>query len=120
MTFGSKTTTIGERADLEPTAIRQRQIVGGQGGELANRIFDAQGVILAHVLREHASKITVRARMCRGQQEDPFGRITGFVGAETDPGHRDLAANVVLAHQEIGDANSGSIFDDQIDGRVLG
>src|SRR3954453_7736009 len=77
-------------------------------------------MVLAHVLRKHPREISVGPWMVGGQQEDTFWRIALLVRPETDPRKSNLTADVVLTHQEIGNADSASVLDDQIDGGILG
>ena len=53
-------------------------------------------------------------------EEHPLRRRGVGVRAEADPGQGDLAAYVVLGHQEVGDADARAILDDQLHRRLLG
>src|SRR3977135_1157955 len=76
-------------------------------------------MILAHVFSEHTCEVTVSPRVSRRKQEDSPGRIALRVRSEAHPRQRDLAANIVLAHEKVADADTGAVFDYQIDGSVL-
>src|SRR4051812_41370427 len=77
-------------------------------------------MVLAHILRKHAREISVGPWVVGGQQEDAFWRIALLIRPEAYPRKSNLTADVVLTHQEIRNADSAAILDDQVDGGVLG
>ena len=56
---------VGEGPGLEPAAIRERQVIRGQRGELAHRRGKVKRVICAYVLRQHPGEVAIGARMRR-------------------------------------------------------
>src|SRR3569833_1450488 len=77
-------------------------------------------MVLAHVLRKHAREISVGTWVVGGQQEDALRRIALFIRPEAYPRQSNLTADVVLTHQEIRNADSTAVLDDQIDSGILG
>src|SRR3954452_9361204 len=77
-------------------------------------------MVLAHVLRKHAREISVGPWMVGGQQEDAFWRIALLIRPEAHPRKSNLTADVVLIHQEISNADSAAVLDDQVDSGILG
>src|SRR3954454_2030611 len=77
-------------------------------------------MVLAHVLRKHAREISVGPWMVGGQQENAFWRIALLIRPEAYPRKSNLTADVVLTHQEIRNADSAVVLDDQIDSGILG
>src|SRR6185312_5153716 len=83
---------VGIVARLELTAIRERQGRGGQCGELADRLWQRQHVIVAHVLGQYAGEVAIGAWMPARLEEYTLGRRGVSIGIEADPGQRHLAA----------------------------
>src|SRR5215469_744912 len=110
---------IGEVATLQLSAVGERQGGGGERRQLVDRLRQAQRFVLADVPGEHAREVAVGAWMRVGLEEHALGRRSLLVGIEAHPGERYLAPDVVLRHEEVGDADPRAVLDHQIDRGVL-
>ena len=116
---GIKRHHVRKIAFAQATAIGQRQGFRRESAEATDGLLGRDDFLGANIFGEHAAEIPVSARMLARQKEDPFGRRRVGIGSEADPGQSDLTADVVFRHQEIGDAHSSAVFDDQLHSRFV-
>ncbi len=111
---------VGVETGPELAASMEREVAGGQGSELPNRLFQRGDALLAHVLAQQPGEVAVRARMRVRLEEDALGGGRPGVRVEAHPGERDLAPDVLLRHEEVDRAHVTVVGDHQVDRRLLG
>src|ERR1700744_5722860 len=76
-------------------------------------------MVLAHILRKQPCKVAVSPRMVGRQKEHSLGRIALLIRPEAHPRQSNLLAHVVFAHEEIANTHTTTVFNDQVNRRIL-
>jgi len=73
---------VSGEADLEEAAAREAGGLGGERRHLADRLFESEDFLVAHVLTQNAREVAVSARMGVGFQKNALWRLRGFIRTE--------------------------------------
>jgi hypothetical protein len=100
--------------------VLQAEAGRGEAGELMDGGFERQELLVADVFAEQAGEVAVGAGVGGELEVFALGGDGAGVGTESHPGQGDLAADVFLGHEEVGDGDAALVLDDEVHGGVFG
>jgi type I restriction-modification system DNA methylase subunit len=82
--------------------------------------LDYESLLIANIMTEKAREIAIGPWMWVRFQENAFGGLRVFICAEADAWQRELPPYIIFIHEEVDGSDPAAIFDEQVDGGLLG